>query len=141
MSSIVAIALRPSSWAAVAALDADGRTVQPSTGVDPNCQLPEQVLRYLPSRQMARPIASGSRGAVVGTSLSGFTGGPGGVNKIRGRQEVRQMSERTPHLPVSAEPDGSQLGRHSKGIAPHMDSVEFGRPTGRLARAGSEVAV
>lgn len=76
----------------------------------------------------------------MGTSLSGFTGGSGGVNKIRGKQEVRQMSERTPHLPVCAELDGSRIDWHSKGFVPHMDSLAIGLPTGRLARAGSEVA-
>lgn len=76
----------------------------------------------------------------MGTSLSGFTGGSGEVNKIRGKQEVRQMSERTPPLPVRVESDGSQIELHLKGCGPQMDSVETGCPTGRLARAGSEVA-
>ncbi|MED5813295.1 hypothetical protein VST63_13105 [Mycolicibacterium sp. 050232] len=50
------------------------------------------------------------------------------------------MTERTSHLPVCVEPDGSQMDRYLKGLAPQMDSVEIGRPTGRLAGIGPEVA-
>ena len=45
------------------------------------------------------------------------------------------MSERTPILPVNGELDGSCLDLQMKGVAPHMNSVQIRRPTGRLARA------
>ncbi|MFV8050585.1 hypothetical protein [Mycobacterium sp. 48b] len=140
MPLIVISAIRLSSAAAIAAHDKFGCAVRPLVESRPNCQLPEQVLRYLPSRQIACRIASGGRGAVMGTSLSGFTGRSGEISKIRRKQEVRQMSERTPYLPVTVEPNGSRDAAQMKGLAPQLDSVKFCLPAGRLARAGSEVA-
>ncbi|MGW4100402.1 hypothetical protein [Mycobacterium sp. NPDC004974] len=76
----------------------------------------------------------------MGTDLSGFTGRSGEVNKIRGNQEVRQMYERTAHLPANVEPDGSCMDPRMKGFVPQADSIKTRLPTGRLACAGSEVA-
>ncbi|BBX30221.1 hypothetical protein GCM10009632_52230 [Mycolicibacterium alvei] len=140
MPYIASVALCLSSAAAIAARDASGCAVQPFSRGRPNCQLPEQVLRYLPSRQIPGPIASGTRGAVIGTSLSGFTGGSGEAQKICRKQEVRQMCERTPHLPVSVEPAGSRMDVQMESIAPQLDSGGLGHPTGRLARCVAEVA-
>lgn len=134
------ITIRPAGTADAARDDTDGCTVPPIVRAHTNCQLPEQVLRYLPSRQIAVPIASGTRGAVVGTDLSGFTGRSGGVNTIGRRQEVRQMSERTELLPTDIGPDGPRLGVPVKNRAPQSDSVGIGCPTGRLAISGSGVA-
>lgn len=50
------------------------------------------------------------------------------------------MSDRTSHLPVSVQTDGSRMDAQMKCFAPQMNSAEPKRPTGRLARAGSEVA-
>ena len=115
------------SWAAAtAAHDASGSACEPRR---PNCQLPEQVLRYLPPRQIPGPIASGTRGAVTGRNLSGFTGASGEAREARGKQEVRQMSERTPH---------SRFLMKGNVLQPYSYVSEC--PTGRLACAGSEVA-
>lgn len=134
------ITISPAGTVDAARDDTDGCTVPPIVRVCTNCQLPEQVLRYLPSRQIAVPIASGTRGAVVGTDLSGFTGRSGGVNTIGRRQEVRQMSERTELLPTAIGLDGPRLGVPMKSRAPQTDSVSIGCPTGRLAVSGSGVA-
>src|SRR5437868_12168348 len=92
-------------WAAAtAAHGTSGHAVHPCEPGRPNCQLAEQVLRYLPPRQIPGPIASGSRGAVIRTSLSGFAGGSGGAQIISGKQEVRQMLECASYLPAVVEP-------------------------------------
>lgn len=140
MPLIATIAICPSRATAGAAAAQAGRAVQPSAAARPNCQLQEQVLGYLPTRQMAGPIASGTRGAVAGTSLSGFTGRSGEVHKIRRKQEVHQMYERTPHLPIFVQPAGSRAVAQVKDVAAQFLSVANGCPTGRLAGSGSEVA-
>lgn len=50
------------------------------------------------------------------------------------------MSDRTSHLPVSVRSDGSRMDAQMKCFARQVNSAEPERPTGRLARAGSEVA-
>lgn len=140
MPLIATIATRTSRAAAGVAAAQAGRALQPSTAVRPNCQLPEQVLAYLPTRQMAGPIASGTRGAVAGTSLSGFIGRSGEVHKIRRKQEVHQMYERTPHLPIFVQPTRSRTDVRMKDVAAQLISVANGCPTGRLAGLGSGVA-
>ncbi|OBB12379.1 hypothetical protein A5731_07010 [Mycolicibacterium conceptionense] len=140
MPLIATIATRPSRAAAGAASAQAGRPVQPSTAAGPNCQLPEQVLGYLPTRQIAGPIASGTRGAVAGTSLSGSIGRSGEVHKIRRKQEVRQMYEGTPYLPIFVQPARSRTDVPMKDDAAQFVSVAIGCPTGRLAGLGSGVA-
>ena len=80
--------------------------------------------------------SGGGRGA----SLSGVTGKSGEAKRTQRKREVRQMLQRTPHLPLVVEPSGSRIDVQMNDIASQLDSVNIGHPTGRLARSGSEVA-
>ncbi|MBP2451096.1 hypothetical protein JOF57_000981 [Mycolicibacterium lutetiense] len=132
------------SWAAAtAAHDTNGHAVHPFVEDRPKYQLPEQVLRYLPPRQIPSRIASGARGAVARTSLSSFDGESGGAQKISEKQEVREMPERTFTSPAVVELPGTGAAMHAKVSGAQLNSVEsrIDRcPTGRLARAESGVA-
>ncbi|OBG89114.1 hypothetical protein A5699_14770 [Mycobacterium sp. E802] len=59
------------------------------------------------------------------------------------KREVRQMSERTPYLPIQGGPTASRAALYLKVVAAQHASVDIGGfafPSVRLVRAESEVA-
>ena len=132
------------SWAAtIASHDENGSLVQlhgRPPGVQPQLSTTGASSELFalatdtPSDSIRR--SGGGRGA----SLSGVTGRSGEAKRTQRKQEVRQMSQRTPHLPLMVEPSGSRIRVQMNDIVSQLDSVDVGHPTGRLARSGSEVA-